>query len=139
MNQRGKETPRSGRGGEVGCCLQRMRGEVEAAQLHSTPQAPVPVRVSRGCLRALSTRGKYSWKMGILLQLPQSGGAAAGAGGCCHPSLASLRARTPPRNGTRPGMHALSCFLLFLSPSASQCHPKDAGTWHTLGPGCYLA
>lgn len=28
------------------------------------------------------------------------------------------------------GMHALSCLLLFLSPSASRHHPKDAGTWH---------
>lgn len=38
------------------------------------------------------------------------------------------------------GTRALSCLLLFLSPSASQCHPKDAGhltrlwdlvaTWH---------
>ena len=125
---------------------------------HSHPsasRAPVPVGVSRGCLRAPALKENPRGK-GNFVQLPQSSGAAAGAGGCCHPSLASVRATTPPRNGTRPGMLCYrpsgccaidlrdACLVLPPLP-LSQCLPVSpqgcwqlaqlwdlAATWHKL-------
>lgn len=62
------------------CCLQEMKGEVEAAQ---PPQCLSSVgRAGAACQPSAADR--------ILMEkrilLPQFGGAAAGAGGCCHPS-----------------------------------------------------
>lgn len=111
-------------------CLQGLAALKSPVAIRTEPGLPVSLR-------------KILSEEGILLQLPQSGGAAAGTGGCCHSSLASIRPRIPPRNGTQPRTlcYRLWDACLFLHPPLQvplSVTSRMLAPSMALEPGCHL-